>query len=449
MKKATKAVKALQKAGVDVGTGNDPMNFGSIFDSAIGKVAKHNDKDPTALDANRIAALVGIPLGHLALEMLFTESVLCLGRLMCFDGLPHTGKTGLLWEMCRIFDKANGRCAVVDTEKKQTDNFGPAIVGYDPWPRINFATADSLEEAYSVITFNLDGYKAKAKEVGKLLPVLMGMDSIIGAATIGEQENISKTGTSVIGFAHQANLAAKYLPAVIQKIAHLPVVFVAIRHLREVAAQYGKAYEPKGGGAWQFTANKTFRLSPDGPQIDKVTSGGIPIKIQLLKGTGEKMQIPVTMEWWDKPDEDGNNRRIIKWRWAEAALKLLSKPDAYHMPKRWQSAVKEVLGPINLTAGKTNCKPLGLSGANAEEFEQALYDPSNLPVLTAVRAALSIRVGHEYRGGEDFDAAKTFQRGVLLSKRDAAKPMAVEAVPKADAEEKPKPVKAIKAKAKK
>ena len=138
-KKSTKTSKALQKAGIDIPDGGG-MNIATIFNKAIAKVAKTHEKDVTALDANRVAALVGIPLGHLSLEMLFTENVLALGRVMCFDGVPETCKTALLWEMCRLFHKASGDAVIMDTEKKQTESLGQSIVGHDKWPEVNYPT---------------------------------------------------------------------------------------------------------------------------------------------------------------------------------------------------------------------------------------------------------------------------------------------------------------------
>ena len=416
-KKATKTSKALQRAGIDIPDGGG-MNIAAIFNKAIAKVAKTHEKDITALDANRVAALVGIPLGHLSLEMLFTENVLALGRVMCFDGVPETCKTSLLWEMCRLFHKASGDVVIMDTEKKQTESLGPSIVGHDMWSKVNYTTASSTEEAYQLFTVLLDGYDEQVKETGKRVPILLGMDSISGAVALDDRKKIDETGTSSRGWATNALLAARYLPYFASRLGNLPINFIAIRHVREVEQNHIKSLEAKGGTQWGYSANKTFRLARDGTPIDKVGSGGRSLLIHLLKGRGERLRVPVTMEWYGSPDETGKYQQYTRWGWPEATLKILTDPDKYRMSQRYKRAVKEILGAMPVKAGKVSCQALGVTDVNAVEFEEALYAPANISILTAVRTALGIATGQEFRGGDDFDEKKTLQRGIMLSRRD-------------------------------
>lgn len=426
---AKKKGKLLESAGVSPEAAGCGMNFSELFDKAIAKVAKQGGRDLTELDGNRRAALVGLPLGHLSMEVLFSESVFGLGRVICLDGLTESCKTSFMWEICRIFNESGGGSVIVDTEHKSTEDLGPGIVGYEEWSKIQYAAADSIEETFRIYTNMIDIYKTKAKSSGKMLPVLLGMDSISGAVTEGEAKSIDKAGTSARGFAGGALLASKYIPYLVSQISNLPFAFVAVRHLRQIDMGRGlKGFEAKGGGEWDYDAMKTYRFSQNGVAVNKVGSGGRPLNITAKKGTGEGLKVPVVFKWHDVEDETGENRRIFQWDWGEATIKLLSDMDKQNVPQRIQRAVKEVFGSMSVTLGKTSCKALGLTKVSGEDFEEALYDPTNAEILKAARAAFCIRVGQEYRAGEDFDEKKTIQRGIILGRKSPSAVVGVRSV---------------------
>ena len=300
---ATKTVKKTTKRIKDADDSIPPsIDFNSIFEKAIEGVAKKSGKDATEFDAGLKSSLVGVPLGYFALEACFSETVLGLGRIVCLDGLQASGKSSLMWELCRIIDRAGGASCVIDTEHKATQDLGPAIVGYDIWPRVKYVAPDTFEEALQVITGTVNILTKAAEKQGiKNIPLLIGLDSTNGTVTESEADKINKDGTASRSYAGAALLAAKYLPKLTKDISKMPVIVIGVRHERMVDMGNGiKVPEPKGTAEWSYSAFATFHLQKNGSDIDKVDSGGRPILIYLKKGTEPGLRIPVNLTWFDE-----------------------------------------------------------------------------------------------------------------------------------------------------
>ena len=427
-KKATKkSVKKVKKKLEENESGGKDIDFGDIFGKAIENVAKKSGKNVTEFDANLRSALVGVPLGYFALEACFSETVLGLGRIICFDGLQASGKSSLMFELCRIIDAAGGASCIIDTEQKATQDLGPSIVGYDNWPKIKYVSPETFEEALQVITGTVNLLSKAAEKQGKRIPLLIGLDSTGGTVTDAEAEKIDKEGTASRSYAGAALLAAKYLPRITKSLSGMPIVFVGVRHERMVDMGNGiKTPEPKGTAEWSYAAFATFHMQKNGSDIDKVESGGRPILIYLKKGTEPGLRVPVILSWRDETLEtetgEIEHRRYMRFDWERAAFDLLTNPEKYKVPQRIIKAFKTVLGPMNAAAGKVSCKPLGLdSPATPEELHQALYHPDNRKVLDRLRAAFCIRVGQEFKYGDDFDEMKLKQQALLLSRREPSR----------------------------
>jgi len=419
------AKKGRKKSNVDIGIdtefSNSKLDFNGIFGKAIEGVAKKNDKKVTDFDGIKRSALVGIPFGNFALEVCFSESVLGLGRIICIDGMPGSCKSSIMWELARLMDKAGGASCIIDTEHKATENLGQGIVGYENFEKIKFVSPENFEEALQIITGMVKIIEANAKTQGKKIPLLMGLDSVTGSVSQAETDGIDKTGSASRGFDGVARLSAKYLKYLSSSISNLPITLVGVRHEKMVDTGYAKVPEPKGTGEWGFHAYNTFHLAKVGDK-DMADLGGRDLAVNLKKGTDPGMKVPVTMWWKEEILEHGESLRHIWFDWEKSAFCILTDTGGGKIPLRFKNAIKDVLGPMNASAGKVVCKPLGLStAATPKELHAALYHPDNIKVLDMLRAIFSIRVGQEFRYGDNFDDMKDKQRALILARRSKMK----------------------------
>jgi hypothetical protein len=416
VKKSVKKSKKIIEEDLEITKG---LDIPSLFEAAIAKVAKQNEKDVSEFDGNLKAALVGVPLGYFALELMFSENVLGLGRVICLDGMQASGKSSLMWELCRILDQAGGASCVIDTEHKATENLGQGILGYENFPKVQFLAPETFEEAQQMITGMTAVLRTNAKKHGKRIPMLIGLDSTQGAVIESEAEKITKDGTASRSYAGAALLGAKFLPYITSRLSSMPITLVGVRHERQVDMGNGiKVPEPKGANEWSFNAFATFHLQKDGADINKVGQGGRNILIYLKKGTGEGLRIPVQMIWWDETINETESRRHFKFDWETAAFNIFTNPEKYKVPARIIPNFKDVLRLSNVSGGKAVCKVLGLdSPAKPDEINKALYHPDNRHTLEMLRAAFCVRIGQEFRYGDDFDELKAKQRAIILSRK--------------------------------
>jgi len=422
-KKATKkTVKKLtrKKVDTDIDFTSSKLNYADIFGKAVENAAKKGgSNDVTKFDAGLRSALVGVPFNNLALEVCFSESVLGLGRFLCLDGLSGTCKSSIMWHLCKVIDQSGGASCVIDTEHKATENLGQGIVGYDMWPKINFASPETFEEAMMVVTGMVNLLRKSPH--GKTTPLLIGIDSIGGAPTAAEVKKIDKEGTAARGYAENALLAARYINYATSKISDYPIILVGVRHERIVEGQYGKTREAKGAGELGFAAFATFSLTKV-TDHDLAGRAGRQLLIHLKKGTDPGTKVPVTMWWKEEITPEAESLRHIWFDWEQSAFDLLTTHENKYLAKRKIAGLKDVLGPMNANNKKVICKPLGLTvAAPPAELCKALYHPDNKKVLDMVRAVLSIRVGQEFKAGENFDKLKEKQRALILSRRSHEK----------------------------
>ena len=427
-KKATKRKVILENED-DIGSlsSGKGIDFNALFGKAVEKVAKKADKDIGAYDGVAKSALVGVPFGNFALEVCFSETVLGLGRIICFDGMPASCKSSLLFEMCRIVDNANGASCVVDTEQKATENLGQGIVGYDNWHKIKFVSPGDFDEALKIVTGMIQLFQKAAKTHGKCVPLLIGVDSTNGAVSASEMEKMTSDGTASRSFDDIARISTKYLKFVTSVLSHLPIVLIGIRHERMVDNGYGiKIPEPKGAGAWGFHAYNTFHLARVGDR-DLERAGGRDLMIHLKKGTDPGIKVPVTMWWQEEFLDCGESRRHFWFDWSLATFNILTCSGGSKVPKRFTSSMKDVLGAMTASGGKVVCKPLGLTTpAPPEELHNALYSPDNKKILDTLRGIYCVRVGQEFKCGDNFDDMKSKQRALILSRRSTDKVACIE-----------------------
>jgi len=431
-KAGAKVKGILSDAGAEPTQVSGPLDFAEMFGKAMVKVIEKSPggKSITDFDGNIRASLVGLRLPHFMLEVMLSESVLNLGRVFCFDGMHETCKSAMMWEFTRLFDINGGAACIIDTEQKATENLGQGLLGYDRWPNVQFVTAETFEEVMRIITGMVQVLKDNANKTGKKnLPLILGIDSLQGAASEGESKKIREKGAAGRSFSDVALLSSKYLPELTAMISNMPILVAFVRHDRKVNLDSGiQTQEAKGGGEMHFAAYKTFRMQK-WKDINKVGSGGKSLLIKLLKGTGEGIKIPIDFEWRDKMVGKDASLRHFTWNWPNSLYAFLSKPVEYKIPTRIINSFHEIIGPMNVVQGKANCKPLGLQKATAVEFEEALYDPTNRHILEGLRAAFCIRIGQEFTYGDDFDEKKKLQRDLVIARRchvDTVSPAAMD-----------------------
>lgn len=300
--------------------------------------------------------VIGIPCPALAFEYVIAQDCFPLGVMMQIVAKHGVGKSGLLAEFGRWFDTAGGGMVLCENETKFNPHWYSSIMGKAVYERMVLHRCKSVEDWQRHLTFAVKNVKADmlgTKEKpgpGRSLPVLFGVDSIMGKMAEENQEKImgkaadpSKKNskgskpTTGDGFAQarsfpiEAGSITKYMRTVPQLMDEWPFALVLINHLRMKTDDMGNAERNKTGGEQvNFQESFELELKKIGGHAKKIATAefeGITLQLSCEKNsfgpTGRKAQ--VRLLWWHEPDpETGRPVQKTVWDWDWATVHLLN-----------------------------------------------------------------------------------------------------------------------------
>lgn len=380
--------------------------------------------------------LIGIPMfaGHgpdvlrrpgcLPMEFVLAQSVFPLGVIIQVNGLYGSGKSGILAEFARWFDIAGGGTEIHENETKFSPEWYLSILGPEAFSRVIVHRCRSPEDWQQSNSQMLRRHKlsmtgtAKEPGIGRTIPVLSGIDSIMGKMSEEIQEKIlgkrderdpDKRGSTGEGFAGrsypiEAQLITKYLRTIPQELDGWPFAMVLINHLRINKDDNGVQVRSKTGGV-QVDFQESFELEIKKAggyraRIESLDFEGFPVEISCEKSsfgpTFRKAQTRVL--WWEEEDGSGDWKQHTIWDWDWATVHLLNKlRNSASGSARLRKNLQDM--EFHLDCPKTSdvenlawSKNLGMKAADARPWHEVgamIHADQNL--LNQLRLALRIR----------------------------------------------------------
>lgn len=281
--------------------------------------------------------VIGIPIPALAFEWVIGQDVFPLGLIMQIVAKHGTGKSGLLAEIGRWFDMAGGITVLNENETKFSPHWYESIMGQEAYNRMQLNRCSSVESWQRHLTFDIqseDGYKKtllgtkKEPGPGRTVPILFGVDSVMGKMSELSQELIRKEGMAGRGYPVEALIIARYMRTLPQWIDGWPFSVVLINHLSlKQNADTHQEERHKGGGVLiNFQESFEIELRKVGPKrFETQEYEGFYLDIDCAKNSfgPTHRTAKVKVVWWEEPDDDGSYRQVTKWDWDWATTNLL------------------------------------------------------------------------------------------------------------------------------
>lgn len=362
--------------------------------------------------------LLGLPMPSLAPRHLFQSTVFPLSRITELAGVPGCGKSTLLDEIIRWHRLCGGRGAIMDAEDKDNADMRQAILNYDS-NAVLLRPCEALEDWQEGINYFIGlfqklflGTKSEPGP-GRVAPIALGVDSIMGKAARETQDKVRKKGHAERNWAIEANLISTYMRCMPQLIAGWPFSVIGVNHWKPKMDE--RTGRPTGStpGGFSPKFHETFRIL-----VSKVRSfsrakfEGYTVQLKTDKNSlgPDKRSIYVNLIWWyeliTEQDEEGKPityaRQHAIWDWEAAAITCLlgfSKQATLH------KAIMEVcdLHVDRKASTRVWSNALGIPSSDAISFREAGKALEARPdILCGLYPLLGIKERRPFQPGTDY-----------------------------------------------
>jgi hypothetical protein len=384
--------------------------------------------------------IVGLRLPF-PMQVLTGCSVWPLGVVVEINGPPQSCKTMFLYEIGRWFRNAGGWLDMILTEAKISETLAASLMGYDRAGQLSFwpYRARSLEHMMklsqdSVIRAN-GRTEMKNPHTGKVLgdtfPVLIGVDSIMGANSDESNDKITKEGAPNRSFPVEALKLNPFMKKIAGDIQTRPYTYAIINHRKEAKPDPSKPYAPveytKPGGK-QVTFQDTYEIVLHAMKTktspDTHPEGGLEVHSRVIRvengknsaGTNDR-KFEITVSWCrrmtDVTQSDGSIVRDMKqkttWHWNEATTDFIwswrstmddSKKFNAEIRKSQLERLDSIFHLRREVGNKFWSSTLGMSKNDATNpAKVGKLINSNPDVLRPLQEAFGVEQGIEWQGG--------------------------------------------------
>jgi hypothetical protein len=209
--------------------------------------------------------------------------------------------------------------------------------------------------------------------------MIIGFDSIGGAASRDISDKMEKEGNVGKGFHEKAVNMKNFCENVVATIGDIPAVFVMINQEKESlnTTPYGPPQKHITGGTSQVFKDGHMISN----QVKKLASGdGNQVIMRTTKTSFcDPRKIEVYFRWnkFGKSEDDYYGHHFD---WALASANVIANPE------KGVGEIRDICDVKISDKGLVTSEKLGLRSVPPEEFEQALFDPSNEATLNALYA---------------------------------------------------------------
>lgn len=325
------------------------------------------------------ANLVGLPLPSLCLRYLFQSTVFPLSRIVQITGEEGSAKSALLYEIMRWHMIYGGGAILAENENKDSPELRQSLLQWNPiWlSRLIMKPTYSLEEWQDVFSTFVDlarDSQDAENGVGRTVPICFGVDSLMSTAPQAEIDQVRKEGHAARGYALAANLIARYMRTMPERIKAYPFTMIGTNHLKPATTPTGlPTSNIPGGKAVKFMETYEIEMKKAmNHDIDLLEYGGLRIKFIAKKNSLGPSRKSITAEllWWYGPDAtDGTWKQQTTWDWDTATIDLLASFEMSPGKKTVFNRLKEITG-INI-----------VSRSQRTAYSTILGVPKSAPVL--------------------------------------------------------------------
>jgi RecA/RadA recombinase len=357
--------------------------------------------------------LVGLPLPALCLRYLFQSTTFPLSRITQITGEEGSAKSAFLYEMFRWHMVYGGGAVLAENENKDSPELRHSLLQWhDPYlARLIVTSTHALEEWQDVFTKFIDmGRKRQDDKTGpgRTVPIIFGVDSLMATAPQSEIDAVNRDGHASRGYALAANLIARYMRTMPERIKRYPFSVVGTNHLKPGTDARGLPTSTvPGGKAVKFM--ETFEIEMRRAaqcDIDRLEYGGLRLKLIAKKnslGPSRKM-ITAEMLWWYADDGNGTFRQQTAWDWDAATIELLL---SFENAKGKKTIYKRLMDICDVKVSKSNrvawSKTLGIDQADAAPYRVVGAALEQRPdLLNQMYQVLGITPRRPFQPGVDY-----------------------------------------------
>lgn len=322
----------------------------------------------------------GLPLRHYAQQYLFGSTGLRLRVFHSIAGVPASCKSPLLFDLMGHIcaDASHGGLGGIGFLYELEDKISPTLLN-----GILEQYGDILGRSFKVVKDQTIGDALKHITT-RILPtytkvfkkrdmaLVIGLDSIGGAASQDTVEKIKKEGSTGKGYYDKPHLIKYFCENIGKVLEDIPAVFICVNQEKEQAAStpYGPPQKKITGGVSQIfkdghmiSANFKTLASGDGKVITLRTT---------KTSFSDSRKIEVTFRW----NKYGDYNHHFEWALASA--------NCIASPEKGVGEIRDIADVKVSDQGLVTCPQLGCKSVRPDEFETALFDPSNAAVLSAL-----------------------------------------------------------------
>lgn len=402
----------------------------SLMDAMFNEAKKLFGDDRFYTGSESEQLVVGLPLPALCLRYLFQSTVFPLSRMTMITGQQGSCKSAFLYEIFRWHRLFGGRNILLECETKDSPELRASILGYDK-KAVGVKPCHSLEEWQTaltrLITLNqelMTGTKANPGP-GRIIPVCIGIDSLMAKASEENIEKVMKEGFASRGHPVEALKISQFMRVWPQKLFGWPFTVVGTNHLKPSTDAMGRPSRQIPGGMslkFQETYEIEMAFIED---IKRADHDGITVQLMARKNSlgPSRKKIKASMVWWndfvepDSPEalelEESDfispssvgptSIQRTMWNWHSATIDMLLEIQSKD-PGRW----KKIDPYLDLHAERSKgnmiwSNALGISIVDKVTFREAgEILETKKDILTHLHALLGIRERYEFEPGKDF-----------------------------------------------
>lgn len=383
----------------------------ALLDEIIGVAVKHYGEDGVYFCKESEDRIVGLPLPSLAARYLFQSTVWPLSRMAQLVGQQGCGKSTMMYEIMRWHRKYGGRNVLLEAETKDTPEMRQAILNYDD-KACMMCPCDSLEDWQGRMTFFVEQFQRLFVGTktdpgpGRIAPICIGVDSLMGKAARETIKNITKDGHASRGYAIEANLISMFMKSMPQTIADWPFSIVGINHLKPGQDMHGNPTGKVAGGmALKFQETYEIQMAK-AKSFTKAKYEGYTVQMKTTKNSlgPDKKSIYVDLLWWYTIDEEtGRAIQHAMWNWYAASISTLLS-----FQKKQAGLFNKIMEVCDLhidrkKSGRVWSNTLGISKDDTASFTDAGKILEARPdVLVALYPLIGIRERIPFQPGVDY-----------------------------------------------
>lgn len=389
---------------------DDSLN--SMFSSMQGQ-AQLDLGQKISIGSEAESMLVGLPLPALCLRYLFQSTTFPLSRITQITGEEGSAKSAFLYEMFRWHMVYGGGAILAENENKDSPELRNSILQWHtPYlSRLIITSTHSLEGWQDVFTKFVEMARRNQDDKagpGRTVPIIFAVDSLMSTAPNAEIEAVNRDGHASRGYALAANLIARYMRTMPDRIREYPFSVVGTNHLKPGTDARGLPTSTvPGGKAVKFMESFEIEMRKAAQcDIDRLEYGGLRLKLIAKKNSlgPSRKSITAEMLWWYADDGDGTFRQQTAWDWDAATVELLM---SFENVKGKKTIYKRLMDICDIQVSKSTrmawSRTLGISKDDAQPYRVVGTALEQRPdLLSQMYQVLGITPRRPFQPGVDY-----------------------------------------------